>query len=162
MKKATSKKHTPPANRTNTGSATSDAPPSPAGSTADANSSPPVSGGSAGPGGSPDVPGGRTVSPCYGVTAHVAWIFVGPFILLLLLINIVRLGTGWLTALDAAYFVVVAAMILCRWIDQRSGQAITTTGEPSTWADFRRYALLLPPLAIGAWILANAIGNHMF
>jgi hypothetical protein len=94
--------------------------------------------------------------------AHVAWIFMGPFVLFLILINIVRLGTGWLTALDAAYFVVVAAMILCRWFDQRSGQAITTTGVSATWADFRRYALLLPSLAIGAWILANAIGNHMF
>jgi hypothetical protein len=86
----------------------------------------------------------------------------GPFILFLILISIVRLGTGWLTALDAAYFVVVAAMILCRWFDQRSGQASTTTGAPATWADFRRYALLLPPLAIGAWVLANVLGNHWF
>ena len=93
--------------------------------------------------------------------ARITWFFVGPFILFLILINIVRAGTGWLTALDAAYFVVLAAMIFCRWYEQRSGQGTTTTGEPATWEDFRRYALVLPPLAIGAWILANAIGNHM-
>ncbi len=96
------------------------------------------------------------------LVAHVTWFFAGPFILFLILINIVRLGTGWLTALDAAFFVVVAAMLLGRWIDQRSGQGTTTTGEPSTWDDFRRYALLMPPVATGAWILANALGNHWF
>ncbi|MHB8970662.1 MAG: hypothetical protein ACYC3X_13180 [Pirellulaceae bacterium] len=156
MKKATSKKPTPPANRTNTGSATTDAPPSPAGSTADANSSPPVSGSSTGP--VERVP----ITSVTVLAIHVAWMLIGPFILLLLLVNIVRLGTGWLTTLDVTYFIVVTGMVLCRWIDQRSGQAAKSTGEPSTWADFRRYALLLPPLAIGAWILANAIGNHMF
>jgi hypothetical protein len=96
------------------------------------------------------------------LAAHVTWMLYGPFTLFLILINIVRLGTGWLTALDAAYFVVVAAMILCRWFDQHSGQATQSTGELSTWADFRRYALLLPPLAIGAWVLANVLGNHWF
>jgi hypothetical protein len=92
--------------------------------------------------------------------AHLTWMLYGPFILFLILVKIVSVGTGWLTTLDATYFIVVAAMIAGRWIDQRSGQAAKSTGERSTWEDFRRYALLLPPLAIGAWILANLLGNH--
>jgi hypothetical protein len=79
-----------------------------------------------------------------------------------MLLNVVRTGSGWLTAFGATYFLVVAVMLLGRWVDQRSGQGTTTTGEPSTWEDFRRYALLLPPLALGAWILANVVGNHVF
>ncbi|MHB8970660.1 MAG: hypothetical protein ACYC3X_13170 [Pirellulaceae bacterium] len=94
------------------------------------------------------------------LAAHVTWMLYGPFILLLILAKIVSLGTGWLTALDVTYFIVVAGMILCRWLDQRSGQATQATGEPSTWADFKRYAILLLPLAMGAWILANVLGNH--
>ena len=113
--------------------------------------------------GSPASPGEPVVlTNATVLAAHVTWMLYGPFILFLILISIVRLGSGWLTALDIAYFVVVAAMIFCRWFDQRSGQACTTTGEPSTWEDFRRYALLLPPLAIGAWILSNLLGNHWF
>ena len=102
------------------------------------------------------------ISSAKVLVAHVTWFIAGPFILFLILINIVRLGSGWLTPRDAAFFVVVAAMLLGRWIDQGSGQGTTTTGEPSTWDDFRRYALLMPPVATGAWILANAMGNHWF
>ena len=112
---------------------------------------------------SPASPGERVVvSSCAVLGARIIWFFVGPFILLLILMNIVRTGTGWLTALDAAFFTVVAAMILGRWYEQRSGQGTTITGEPATGQDFRRYALLLPLVAIGAWILANALGNHLF
>ena len=155
MKRATSKTNTPSAERVATGSKIGDAP-APSGSMAGVNSSTPVSGSSA-------APANRVPITKFSVLAvHVAWMLIGPFVLLVTLVNIVRLGTGWLTILDAVYFIVVVGMILCRWIDQRSGQATTSTGETATWADFRRYAMLLPPLAIGAWILANAIGNHMF
>ena len=78
------------------------------------------------------------------------------------LLSIVRAGTGWATVLDFVFFVVVAAMVFARWVEQRSGQGATMSGEPSTWEDFRRYAIRLPLLAIALWIVANVLGNHWF
>jgi hypothetical protein len=92
--------------------------------------------------------------------AHVTWFFAGPLALLLTLFSIVNAGSGWATALDAVFFVVVGLMVWCRWFDQRSGQSTTGTGEPSTWADCRRYMLWMPVVAGVAWIIANVIGNH--
>jgi hypothetical protein len=94
------------------------------------------------------------------VGAHLLWMFVGPFALGVLLLIIVRSGSGWLTGPDLGLLIVVVLMLCARWIDQRSGQATTANGEPSTWADFRRYALTLPVLAGSAWVVANVIGSH--
>jgi len=91
---------------------------------------------------------------------HLLWFIIGPFVLVLLLMSIVETGSGWLTGLDLGLLIVVVLMLCARWIDQRSGQATTASGGPSTWADFQRYALALPVLAGAAWIIANVIGNH--
>jgi hypothetical protein len=96
------------------------------------------------------------------MVAHFTWFLLGPLILLLTFMSIVRAATGWLTALDLVFFVVVAAMVFGRWVEQRSGQGVTMSGEPSTWEDFRRYATWLPVLATALWIVANVLGNHWF
>jgi hypothetical protein len=93
--------------------------------------------------------------------AHITWFFIGPLALFLTLLCIVNAGTGWVTILDAVFFVLVGLIVWCRWFDQRSGQGTTSSGEPSTWADFQRYVLLMPVVAGAAWIVANVIGNHL-
>jgi hypothetical protein len=92
---------------------------------------------------------------------HLIWLFIGPLALLLTLYGIAGTGNGWATTQDAVFFVLIGLMVWCRWLDQRSGQGTTINGEPSTWADFRRYALLTPAVAGAAWIVANVIGNHV-
>jgi len=92
--------------------------------------------------------------------AHITWFFVGPLVLLLTLFSIVNAGTGWATALDVVFFVLVGLTVWCRWFDQRSGQATNCYGEPATWANCRRYMLWMPVVAGIAWIIANVIGNH--
>jgi len=87
------------------------------------------------------------------------WLFLGPLVLLLLLLGILQTGSGWFTGLDFAVLVVTGVMLLSRWAEQRSGQAVTVSGEPSTWSDFRRYAVLLPVVMAVAWVMANALGN---
>jgi hypothetical protein len=95
------------------------------------------------------------------VVVHLLWICVGPFVLGCLLFGIAQSQSGWFTGLDLGLLIVVVLMLCARWIDQRSGQAITIEGEPSTSADFRRY-VLVTPLVVGiAWIAANVIGNHI-
>jgi hypothetical protein len=95
------------------------------------------------------------------VGVHLLWMFVGPLALGFLLFSIAQSGSGWLTGLDLGLLLVVVLMLCARWIDQRSGQATTVYGEPSTWATFQRYALVMPIVAGVAWIVANVIGNHL-
>jgi hypothetical protein len=92
--------------------------------------------------------------------AHVTWSFAGPLAMFLALLFIVKAGTGWASVVDAAFFVLVGLTVWSRWYDQRSGQATTSYGEHSTWADCRRYMLWMPLTASAAWIVANVIGNR--
>lgn len=96
-----------------------------------------------------------------GLLARTTWLLAGPFALLVTLYGIVNTSSGWVTTLDAVFFVIVGLMIGCRWAEQRSGQGTSAYGEPSTWADFQRYVKALVPLALGAWMVANVLGNHI-
>ena len=102
----------------------------------------------------------RPVTSFGVLLVHVVWFFLGPLALLMILFGIVNSGSGWASVLDAVFFLLVVLIIGCRWIDQRSGQGTTGSGEPSTWDDFRRYALLAPIVAGVAWIAAHVLGNY--
>ena len=93
--------------------------------------------------------------------SRLIWFFGGPMVLVLLSVEIVRGGTGWLTLLDLAYFAVAGFMVWGRWIEQSSGHATLATGEPATWAHFRRYVTYLVPIAAAVWLAANGVGNHV-
>ena len=93
--------------------------------------------------------------------SRVFWMLVGPVALALLAMAIVCAGTGWLTGLDAAFFVVLGLIVAARAIEQRSGQGATSDGEPSTWAHVRRYYFRLIALAAALWFVANLFGNHV-
>lgn len=95
------------------------------------------------------------------LVTRVTWFCLGPAAILLALCGILSTGSGWATALDAIYFAFVGVVIWCRWTEQRSGRGATIYGEPTTWDDFRRYVKTLLPLAIGAWVIANLLGNHI-
>jgi len=89
---------------------------------------------------------------------HLIWFFLGPIALLVLLFSIMNAGTGWLTARDIGFYGVLALIVFARWADQKSGQSVTSEGKPSTWDDFRHFALTLPAYAVVAWIVAKMIG----
>lgn len=93
--------------------------------------------------------------------ARLMWVIVGPLVLLAITYGIVIRGSGWMTALDAAFGLVVILMLLGRWVEQRSGQATNLSGEPARPEQFRRYVLILPMFAVAVWVIANALGNHI-
>lgn len=93
--------------------------------------------------------------------ARVFWTILGPLFLLGILIQNLANPGGWLSGWDLAVALVVAAMIGCRWLEQRSGKATTAYGDPSTPKHFRRYALALIVLAGVGWALANILGNYV-
>jgi hypothetical protein len=52
-------------------------------------------------------------------------------------------------------------MLLGRWVEHRSGTALTARGDIATDEHFRRYMITLPAGAAGLWIVANVLGNHV-
>ncbi len=95
------------------------------------------------------------------VLGRLTWMHFGPMLLCLITFGIVTSGSGWLTTRDAAFGVVIALMAGGRWWEHRSGAAMTATGDPATEEHFSRYARILLPLAVGVWVVANVLGNHV-
>jgi len=91
---------------------------------------------------------------------RLMWMILGPILSFSITYAIVT-REGWFTIWDAAFGVVVAMMVGGRWVEQRSGSAMTATGEPATAEHFKRYVRVLLPLAGGAWVAANVLGNHV-
>lgn len=92
---------------------------------------------------------------------RLMWMMIGPGLLVFAIYTIVTSGSGWLTAWDLVFAIVAALMVGGRWIEQRSGVAMTATGNRSTPEDFAKYVRILVPAAVGAWIAANVVGNHL-
>lgn len=95
------------------------------------------------------------------VFGRLFWMMAGPVLLLLTLYSIVTSGTGWWTIADLLYFVILWGMLLGKWVEFHGGNPQTTTGEPATKADLRRYVLITTILVSALWVLANLIGNHL-
>ena len=102
----------------------------------------------------------RPMTSSAALFGRVFWMMAGPVFLAVLALSIVQRGGGWLTAVDGAFFLVLAGMLLGRWLEFRSGAAMTGMGEPATPDDLRRYVALTSLAGLGLWVLANLAGNH--
>lgn len=97
--------------------------------------------------------------PLHVVGARIFWMMVGPLMLAVLAYSIATKGSGWLTGLDIAYLVILAAILAARGLEFRSGQGQTAEGLPLTEAGFRRYLMLAASVGFAVWIGANVVGN---
>jgi hypothetical protein len=106
------------------------------------------------------VAGSNTTSliPVFG---RLFWMFIGPLGLVLTIYFIATSGTGWTTRADLLYFVVLGGMILGKWLEFRGGSPETSTGEPATVADLRRYILTVVIAGPAVWVVVNILGNHV-
>lgn len=102
----------------------------------------------------------RPMTSSVAFFGRLFWMIVGPMFLMVLALNIAQRATGWFTPIDLAYIVVLAGMLLGRWLEFRSGDAMTGSGEPATLADLRRYLATATLAGLGLWVLANLAGNH--
>ncbi len=107
---------------------------------------------------SPEPPPIRSV---WILGARITWILVGPLLAAAVVYAIIVNGRGWLTGWDALFAGLVALMVVGRWAEFRSGAATTATGEPATVEHTRRYTRVLVPAAVGVWVAANVLGNHV-
>ncbi len=102
----------------------------------------------------------RTSTSTAAFFGRLFWLFAGPMFLMVLALNIAQRGTGWLTPIDLGYFLILGGMLLGRWLEFRSGSAMTATGEPATASDLRRYMVTAAIAGLALWAAANLLGNH--
>ena len=92
---------------------------------------------------------------------RLIWIFIGPLSLGVIVYQTVSQKDGWLAPRDIVFAASLALMIGARWFEVRSGAGETATGEPATIEHFKRYVMILLPLAAVLWIAAKVLGTHV-
>jgi hypothetical protein len=102
----------------------------------------------------------QPTSSLFVLASRVFWMMVGPMMLAILALSIVRIGTSWFTPADFAFLVVLGLVLLARWVEFRGGNPQTAAGEPATPDHLRRYVVITLALGLGVWIVANLVGNY--
>lgn len=93
--------------------------------------------------------------------SRLMWMMFGPVLACIIVYTILTSGSGWLTVWDIAFVIIIGLMLGGRSIEQRSGAAMTATGEPATTQHLERYVKMLLPVAAVIWCAANVLGNHV-
>lgn len=91
-----------------------------------------------------------------GCLIRLFWMAFGNLALLMLALLIFQ-RKGF-SALDAAYWAVVAALGGARYADIARFDGLTASGEPATMRHFRRYVLGLFAVATGLWVCMHLLG----
>lgn len=99
----------------------------------------------------------ETKTPVLPLFGRLLWMLLGPLAVALCAFGLVQGGLtfGWL---DLLYAVAVGLLPLGRWLEFRGGHAKTSTGEPATVADLRRYSVLVPTVGLLVWAAAKGAG----
>ncbi|MFH1262778.1 MAG: hypothetical protein V1495_04970 [Pseudomonadota bacterium] len=88
----------------------------------------------------------------FTVLARITWVFLGPGMMLIVLVkNLSHSKSGVDSIWTFIYFGLLAAVILGRLIEQRSGAATTAKGEPSTWRHYWRFAIIFTIVSVACW-----------
>lgn len=92
-----------------------------------------------------------------GCLAHVWWGLGGCAALLVAALTILRMPHWTFSARDAAFWAIVASMIVVRTLDARRPGATTSTGEVATQLHAKRYAWQLFAAAMLLWTIVHSI-----
>jgi hypothetical protein len=79
----------------------------------------------------------------------------GPGALLLLAYSLTGNQDGWFSTQSIAFLVVLAVVIVTRWLDPQ-----TSEGEPTTGDHLRKFTATALGVGLAAWGIANMLGNH--
>ena len=90
----------------------------------------------------------------------MTWQFLGPACLGVATAGIVRLGGGWATPNDAIFAVLVGVILPGRWMEMRSGTAMTAEGKPAKSSKFGRFVSVLMSMVLCIKVTATILGNH--
>lgn len=87
---------------------------------------------------------------CLGALARVYWMAVGNALLFFCAIYAAKRQAP--SMLDGLYVGLVALLILVRFFDITRLDGQTADGHPATLAHWRRYSLVLVPVAAAVWV----------
>ena len=90
-----------------------------------------------------------------GVLSRLFWMMAGPATLLLLAYTLAENEKGWFAPSSIAFLVVLAVVVIARWLDPQ-----TSDGEPTTPAHLRRFTVSTVGIGLVAWAVVNLLGNH--
>lgn len=96
-----------------------------------------------------------------GLLVRLYWVILGNAILFFLLVLLFEKHPRLPSLLDTAYLVAVAALISIRYVDIRFLNGQTGEGKPATMTHWRRYALLIGPVGVGAWFLVRVLTHSL-
>ena len=96
-------------------------------------------------------------TPIWVVLSRVFWMLFGPLILVLLLYKIVDRDGEGVASTDAIFLFVLAGLPIARWVEFRSGDPRTSTGEPATRAHMQKYVAVTLLVGAAAWIAATLL-----
>jgi hypothetical protein len=95
--------------------------------------------------------------PLLAALARLYWLLVGNGLLCLLALAIAQQGHERAWTADAAFWTVVASLILVRYLDIARLGGTAATREPASLRDWYLYARRLVLLALAVWIVAHAV-----
>jgi hypothetical protein len=93
-----------------------------------------------------------------GCLTRLLWMLVGNLFLVVTTFVIYSTKGTFFSVADIVFWVIVALLLLVRYVDIRRFRGSTVTGAPATMKDFARYAWLLPLAALVIWAIAHVAG----
>jgi hypothetical protein len=98
-------------------------------------------------------------APFVGTLARIYWMLAGNGILCLTALAIAQQRRERAWTADAIFWMVVASLVIVRYLDIAQLGGTTAAGEPASLRDGYRYAGWLLLLALGVWIVAHAVAR---
>lgn len=96
-----------------------------------------------------------------GILARLYWMFFGNILLMFVLVFIFEKRPSFPSFYDAAYWTALAFLIFVRYVDIRFLNGQTGEGTPATMIHWRRYAVIVGPVGVGAWILVRVLVHFL-
>ena len=90
------------------------------------------------------------------ITERLYWFAIGPMFMILMLLGVINDEPERRIGYSVAYLVGLAGLPLSRWLEMRSGNALTAAGEPATWGQFRKYALIAVAVGLAGLLVVHA------
>jgi hypothetical protein len=107
-----------------------------------------------------DTPQTETSTPL-GRLVRLTWKTLGGLLLFLILVLIIICSQGAVTVLHAVFWLVVAGLVVTRYVDIKVFHGQTSDNQPATLNDWVRYSVGLVMMSGFFWLLAHAIRNRL-
>jgi hypothetical protein len=91
------------------------------------------------------------------VLGRLTWLFFGPILLAFVTVVIATRHEGGFSFSDLVFFLVLGAVLAGRWLEFRSGDPRTATGEPATLQHLHRYTVALTGIGLVVWGAATLL-----